>query len=67
VAKKTKTTLTFQVTIPDLEGAKIPEVRKFILEGLQFAKSRGGSDTWQRNIDLEKVKIHLTNKETSYA
>ena len=62
MARRTKTTLTFQVTIPDIQGLKIPEVRELIKNGIGIAITDKELD-----IDVNKVRIHLTNKETSYA
>ena len=62
MARKTKTNLTFQVTLRDLEGVKIPDVREFIKESLRQSGLKGPD-----GFDVDKMSIHLTNKETSYA
>lgn len=62
MARRTKTTLIFQVTIPDIQGLKIPEVRELIKNGIGIAITDKELD-----IDVNKVRIHLTNKEISYA
>lgn len=70
MARKTKTNLTFQVTLRDLEGVKIPDARAFIKDALRhygstFAAELDGAALGK--LDIDKVTIHLTNKETSYA
>jgi len=62
MARKTKTNLTFQVTLRDLEGVKIPDVREFIKESLHQSGLKAPN-----GFDVDKMSIHLTNKETSYA
>lgn len=64
MARKTKTTLTFQVTIPSVVNATIPEIRQFIKQAIVT-----GLDTTDNRIsfDVSNLRIHLTNKETSYA
>lgn len=64
MARKTKTNLTFQVTLRDLEGVKIPDVRNFIRNALIDAERATDGCP---NLHLDKLTIHLTNKETSYA
>lgn len=63
MARKTKTNLTFQVTLRDLEGVKIPDVREFIKESLRLGRTAKDAP----KFDVEKLTVHLTNKETSYA
>lgn len=59
--KRSQTTLTFSVTVPQPEGAKIPDVRKTIVDSI-----RSGYEADFEKSDIE-VKCHLTNKETKYA
>lgn len=64
MARKTKTNLTFQVTLRDLEGVKIQDIRTFLKNAIIDAER--GTDGVP-NLNLDKMTIHLTNKETSYA
>ena len=67
MARKTKTNLTFQVTLRDLEGVKIPDARAFIKNALELAIVNTTKTHPLNNMDIDKVTVHLTNKETSYA
>lgn len=65
MAKPTKVTMTFAVTFTDVKGISIAAMRAYIWEALNQTKvtdiAAGAS------FDKDKLKIHLTNKETSYA
>jgi pyoverdine/dityrosine biosynthesis protein Dit1 len=67
MARKTKTNLTFQVTLRDLEGVKIPDARAFIKSALELTVNALDPAHPCKQLDIDKVTIHLTNKETSYA
>lgn len=60
MAKHSKTTLTFAVTLPQPKGLTIPAVRAAIVESLK--------ETWPTITDEDfEIKVNLTYKETSYA
>ncbi len=67
MAKRTKTNLTFQVTIRGVQGLTIPQARSFIKDALISEQNALNQDDPIKAIDLSQVTIHLTNKETSYA
>lgn len=63
MAKRSKTRLTFAVTINQPASFNIPDVRKFIKESIdENQKSRFKDDIF----GIDEVKIHLLNKETQY-
>jgi hypothetical protein len=64
MARKAKTRLTFQVSLDIPTGVNIPTVRQFIRDALTHYHKGSAS---MAEADLSTVKIHLTNKETSYA
>lgn len=67
MAKRTRTTLTFAVTLRDLEGINIPTARGFIKEALEsYQGSYSDRDSPLCDIDLDAVTVHLTNKEVKY-
>lgn len=64
MARKTKTNLTFQVTLPAVQGVSIKYAREYLMRVITDDHEVRGSNPF---FDPAKVKIHLTNKETSYA
>ena len=56
---KAETTYTFSITFKSPPGANIPDVRNAIKRGLISSEFLGLSN------DAD-IKVHLTNKETSY-
>lgn len=64
--KKSTTTLTFQVTIEQAPSYTIPDMRSFIKDALAGEQKARNKDDCIKDINLSEVKIHLTNKETSY-
>lgn len=65
--KKSKTSYTFAVTISDGGGLNIPTLREFIRDALRSEQNAAGPSDPIKAINLDDVKIHLTNKETKYA
>lgn len=57
MARKTTTTVSFQVTFELPQGWNIPSAREAVKEALR---------TSDLLISPEKVKVHLTNKEVKY-
>lgn len=58
MAAKSTTTYTFAVTFEAPQGMNIPTARELIRDAMD--------EVLAGQSDLTKLKIHLTNKETSY-
>lgn len=63
MAKRSKTKLTFAVTIEQPAGMKIPDVRAFFKDAIKHEQGRRYKDDI---FNIDAVKIHLLNKETQY-
>lgn len=67
MAKRMRTSYTFAVTIPDMQGVTIPELRQFIKDALSNETRASDPKYWaDMGFDIDKVRIHLTNKEVKY-
>jgi hypothetical protein len=66
MAKRSKTKLTFAVTIEQPSGTNIPGMRTFIKHALITQQLKLVSDSPYKAINMDDVKIHLLNKETQY-
>ncbi len=66
MAKRSKTKLTFAVTIDQPAGATIPDVRSFIKDALLGEQRARNMDDPIKAIHIDEVKCHLLNKETHY-
>lgn len=66
MARKTTTKLSFQVTLQQPTGMSIKDMREYIKAAIQ--SHRGGFDPQDVmfEADLDDIKIHLVNKETTY-
>ncbi len=60
MATKPVVSMTFAVTIPDVRGKSIKDMRALISEALASQDPTGDL------FDPAKIKISLTNKETHY-
>lgn len=66
MSRKVETTYTFAVTFKAPHNASIVESRMFLKDAIMSEmKSRNVDDAF-KDLDLDTVKVHLTNKETSY-
>lgn len=66
MARKTKTVLTFAVTVEMPSGANIPMVRNFIKDACGLQRDQLAPDTPMFAFRTDNMKVHLTNKEVSY-
>lgn len=66
MARRSKTKLTFAVTIDQPAGATIPDVRSFIKDALLGEQKARSNDSPFKTISVDEVKCHLLNKETHY-
>lgn len=65
--KKMRTSYTFAVTIPDIQGVTIPELRSLVKDALNNEVRNSDPKYWaDKGFDIDKVRIHLTNKEVKY-
>jgi len=60
--KKATTKLTFAVTVPQLDGLTIKDMRAYIIESLMTNTKAAKLDS----DSFDTVKVHLLNKETHY-
>lgn len=65
-SRRSKTTYTFAVTIPDLEGITIPQMREYIREAIAAHRSGLDPEDALFHVDFSNTKVHLTNKEVKY-
>lgn len=63
MAKKTRTRLTFSLSIDMPSGMNIPKMREYIKSALHTEMKVNKECPV---FDLDNVKVHLLNKETSY-
>lgn len=66
MARRSKTSYTFAVTLPDVEGLNIPTIRQFLKDALACEQNARNPDDPIKDVDLSNVRIHLTNKEVKY-
>lgn len=63
---KMKTSYTFAVTLPDVSGVTIPQLREYLRDAVGSYKGGLDKDDPLFSIDFSNMKIHLTNKEVKY-
>ena len=64
--KKAKSSYTFAVTLPDVVGVTIPQLREFLRDAIKSELNAGDPSDWTKSLDFDKIRIHLTNKEVKY-
>lgn len=67
MSRKTQTRLTFALSIDMPTGMNIPSMREFIKTALASEVNARNPDDAIKALDVSGIKLHLTNKETSYA
>jgi hypothetical protein len=59
--------LTFAVTIPQPPGTSIKQTRELLIDAIEASRNSFRGDEENRVDNPLPIKVHLLNKETSYA